>query len=338
VPEDRHLYIVDKLAPIRDPRWVSSLSTVPSCSNEKAATGSDTQPRAVRTGLIGLGTMGRPMAKNLLRAGYPLSVHSRSPGPVDELVAAGATKLVSPEAVANASDVVITMLPDTPDVELVLAGPDGILSAAAESLLIIDMSTINPSATRRMASVVQQRGWRYIDAPVSGGERGATDAALSIMVGGGAEDLEEALPILSCLGSTIVHVGDVGAGQVAKAANQLVVAVTIEAVAESLWLAEAAGVDPSAVRSAMLGGLGASRVLEMYGQRMIDKNYNPGFRLALQLKDALIVANMTAEFGLDTVAHEATCVRLVSLVEAGLGNLDHSALHKRLTPTDAIAR
>jgi 3-hydroxyisobutyrate dehydrogenase-like beta-hydroxyacid dehydrogenase len=207
-------------------------------------------------GFIGLGIMGRPMARNLLKAGHRLVVHSRSAGPVDELVAAGAERATSPADVARRADVVITMLPDTPDLESVSRGPDGLLGSMPAGALLIDMSTVDPIATRRIGVDFGARGVGYVDAPVSGGERGAIAATLSIMVGGGDPDVARALPIFAVLGTTIVHVGDIGAGQLTKAANQLVVGVTIEAVSEALALAEAAGVDPAKVREAPAWRLG----------------------------------------------------------------------------------
>jgi 2-hydroxy-3-oxopropionate reductase len=282
--------------------------------------------RATRIGFIGLGIMGRPMARNLIAAGHPLAVHSRSPAPVDELVAIGARRCGTPAEVARASDVVITMLPDTPDVETVTGGPDGLLEAAPAGCLVIDMSTIDPIATRRIGAGYAERGVAFVDAPVSGGEQGAIDGALSIMVGGADPDVERARPIFEVLGRTVTHVGAVGAGQVAKAANQLVVGLTIQAVAEALALAEAAGVDPSRVRDALMGGFAASRVLEVHGRRMIDRDFRPGFRLRLHLKDARIIAHTAAELGVRSPAFDVVLGRLGRLADAGRGDLDHSAL------------
>ena len=198
--------------------------------------------------------MGKPMARNLLAAGFDLTVHSRSSEPVDELVAAGATGGSDPAAVASASDITITMLPDTPDVEMVLVGSPGVIEGAAPGSLVIDMSSIDPGATRTMAAAFDARGIAMLDAPVSGGERGAIDGTLSIMVGGTDDAFRRAAPIFDALGRNVVHIGPSGAGQVAKACNQLVVAATIEAVAEALLLAERSGVDAAKVREALLGG------------------------------------------------------------------------------------
>jgi 2-hydroxy-3-oxopropionate reductase len=270
--------------------------------------------------------MGKPMARNLVAAGFDVVVHSRSQGPVGELVAAGATRAENPAEVAIRSDIVITMLPDTPDLELVLTGPNGLLGALRPGRLLIDMSTVDPIATRRLAADVRAKGAGYVDAPVSGGQKGAEDATLSIMVGGSERDVARAMPVLSVLGKTIVHVGDVGAGQVTKAANQLVVGVTIEAVAEALVLAETAGVDAAKVREALLGGFAASRILEVHGQRMLDEAFQPGFRARLHLKDARIVEAMAGELGVEIPALDVVRARLDQLVQSGRGDLDHSAL------------
>jgi 2-hydroxy-3-oxopropionate reductase len=284
----------------------------------------DVRPDTV--GFIGLGIMGKPMARNLLNAGFDLVVHSRSRGPVDELVAAGATRATDPAEVAIRSDIVVTMLPDTPDLELVVKGPNGLLAALRPGRLLIDMSTVDPMTTRRLAAEVRAKGAGYVDAPVSGGQKGAEDATLSIMVGGSERDVARAMPVLRALGKTIVHVGDVGAGQVTKAANQLVVGVTIEAVAEAITLAEAAGVDPVKVREALLGGFAASRILEVHGQRMLDEAFQPGFRARLHLKDAGIVQSMAGELGVTVPALDVVRERLSRLVDGGRGDLDHSAL------------
>ena len=277
-------------------------------------------------GFIGLGIMGRPMARHLLDAGSSLAVHSRSPGPVDELAAAGAQPRASPAEVAAGADVVITMLPDTPDVELVLFGENGVSSHLRPGSLVVDMSTIDPLATRRFAQSFRGMGAGMVDAPVSGGEKGAVDGTLSIMVGGSDEDVTRALPLLQAMGTTIVHVGDSGAGQVAKACNQLVVASTIQAVAEALALAERAGVDPRRVREALLGGFAGSKILEIHGQRMLDQTFAPGFRSRLHLKDARIVLDTAERVGSAVPAFRVVADALRRLVDGGGGELDHSAL------------
>jgi 2-hydroxy-3-oxopropionate reductase len=277
-------------------------------------------------GFIGLGIMGKPMARNLLRAGYELVVLNRSRAPVDELVAEGAAAGSSPRDVASRSDVVITMLPDSPDVEAVALGADGIAAGIEDGALWIDMSTIAPATTKRVAAELEAKGVTAVDAPVSGGEKGAIDAALSIMVGGSEDAFARAKPIFEALGKNIVHVGELGAGQVTKACNQIVVGVTIEAVAEALALAEASGVDPSKVRAALLGGFAQSKILEVHGQRMIDRAFNPGFKAKLHRKDMNIAANAGDEHDLDLGAAKLVRERFDALIARGDGEKDHSAL------------
>lgn len=277
-------------------------------------------------GFIGLGIMGKPMARNLLRAGYALVVSNRSPGPVDELVAEGARSGRSPREVASLSQVVITMLPDSPDVESVVLGADGVAQGLAGGSLFIDMSTIAPATARTVAEALSKREIDVLDAPVSGGEQGAKNATLSIMVGGTDAVFERAKPIFESLGKNIVLVGPSGAGQVTKACNQIVVGVTIEAVAEALALAEASGVDAAKVRQALLGGFAQSKVLEVHGQRMIDRNFDPGFKTKLHRKDMNIAANAGDERALDLVAAKLVRERFDELIARGEGERDHSAL------------
>jgi 2-hydroxy-3-oxopropionate reductase len=279
-----------------------------------------------RVGFVGLGLMGRPMARNLLGAGFELTVHSRSAPPVDELVAAGAARAAGPAEVADAADVVITMLPDTPDVEAVLFGPNGIASGAESGSLVIDMSTIDPIATRGFAERLAGRGISMLDAPVSGGEVGAIDGTLSIMVGGPDQAFDRALPLLRAMGETVVHVGPAGAGQVTKACNQLVVASAVEAVAEALVLAATAGVDPAKVREALLGGFAGSKVLELHGRRMLERDFAPGFRAALMAKDGRIVVRAADELGAPIPVFRAVAYRLEAMLPAGGGDLDYEAL------------
>lgn len=278
-------------------------------------------------GFIGLGIMGLPMARHLLDAGFTLAVHSRSPGPVDELADRGARPCANPAEVSSASDVVITMLPDTPDVESVLLGEHGVISGISPGSLAIDMSTIDPLATRRFAESFDGVGASMVDAPVSGGEKGAVDGTLSIMVGGRQDDVARAMPLFRAMGTTIVHVGDAGAGQVAKACNQLVVASTIQAVAEALVLSERAGVDPRRVREALMGGFAGSKILEIHGQRMLERAFSPGFRSRLHLKDAGIVLDTAERVGSVVPAFAVVAEALRRLVEDGGGELDHSALY-----------
>ncbi|MEO8423547.1 MAG: 2-hydroxy-3-oxopropionate reductase [Actinomycetota bacterium] len=280
-----------------------------------------------RIGFIGLGIMGAPMARHLLAAGFPLTVHSRSPEPVDELVAAGAERAGSPVEVARASDVVITMLPDTPDVERVMLGEDGIAGGVAAGALVIDMSTIDPGPARAIAEQLASKDVEMLDAPVSGGERGAIDGTLSIMVGGSDHAFARATPILHPMGKNIVHVGPSGAGQITKACNQLVVAATIEAVAEALVLAERSGVDAAKVREALLGGFAGSKILEVHGQRMLDRTFEPGFRARLHRKDARIVLDAAKAADSPIPAFLVVAAQLDRLVDdADRGDLDHSAL------------
>jgi 2-hydroxy-3-oxopropionate reductase len=288
-----------------------------------------------RIGFIGLGIMGKPMAKNLLAAGFDLTVHSRSPGPVDELVDAGAVRASGAAEVAAASDVTITMLPDTSDVEEVLTGPGGVLEGAAPGSLVIDMSSIDPAPTRAIAETFGARDVAMLDAPVSGGERGAIEATLSIMVGGEDAGVQRAMPVFQALGKTIVHVGPSGAGQVTKACNQLVVAATIEAVAEALLLAERSGVDPAKVRDALLGGFAGSKILEVHGQRMLDRTFDPGFRIRLHRKDARIVEEAASATGTPIPSFTVVADQLQRAVDGGDGELDHSALFVELERTQS---
>ena len=283
-----------------------------------------------RIGFIGLGIMGKPMAMNLLAAGRALTVHSRGAGPVDEVVAAGATRASSAAEVAAASDVTITMLPDTSDVELVLTGSGGVLEGVAAGAIVIDMSSIDPAPTREMAEAFATRDVAMLDAPVSGGERGAVEGTLSIMIGGDADAVARAMPIFEALGKTIVHVGPSGAGQVTKACNQLVVAATIEAVAEALLLAERSGVDPAKVREALLGGFAGSKILEVHGKRMLDRTFEPGFRIRLHRKDARIVEEAADSTGTPIPSFEVVAAQLQRALDAGDGDLDHSGLFLEL--------
>jgi 2-hydroxy-3-oxopropionate reductase len=281
-------------------------------------------------GFIGLGIMGKPMAMNLLAAGYELTVHSRTPGPVDEVVGAGAARAFGPAEVAKASDVTIAMLPDTDDVLHVLTGDGGVIDGVSAGSLVIDMSSIDPAPTREMAAAFAARNVAMLDAPVSGGERGAIDGTLSIMIGGDPDAVTNAMPLFEVLGKTIVHVGPSGAGQVTKACNQLVVAATIEAVAEALLLAERSGVDPAKVREALLGGFAGSKILEVHGQRMLDRTFDPGFRIRLHRKDARIVEDAAAATGTPIPAFAVVTGQLQRALDDGDGELDHSALYLEL--------
>jgi 2-hydroxy-3-oxopropionate reductase len=279
-----------------------------------------------RIGFIGLGIMGKPMAANLLAAGYPLTVHNRSRPAVDELAAQGATPAGSPVEVASGSDVVIAMLPDSADVEAAVLGPDGVAEGIREGALYVDMSTIGPAVSRRIAAVLSERGVDAVDAPVSGGEPAAREGQLSIMAGGSDAAIERARPIFDVLGKATTHIGPPGAGQVAKAANQVVVALTIQAVAEALVLARKAGVDPARVRAALLGGFAQSRILDLHGQRMLDGAYEPGFRLRLHRKDLAIALELGRQEHVPLFATASAAQLMDALLAQGAGDLDHSAM------------
>lgn len=248
-------------------------------------------------GFIGLGIMGKPMARNVLKGGFPLVVYDLLPEPVKALTSEGAQSASSPRALAQQVDVVLLCLPDSPDVRAVMDGPDGVLAGVRSGQVIVDMSTISPLAARELAAAAAERGATLLDAPVSGGEMGAREGKLAIMVGGDAGALEQVMPVLQTLGQRILHMGAAGAGQVTKAANQIVIAVTIEAVAEALVMAAKAGVDPVRVREALLGGHAFSKVLEHQGERFLQRNFTPGFRTRLQYKDLNIAMDTGRAYG-----------------------------------------
>jgi 2-hydroxy-3-oxopropionate reductase len=279
-----------------------------------------------RIGFIGLGVMGKPMARNLLAAGFELVVHSRTRADVEELAADGAAPAASPREVGEAAAITITMLPDSPQVSEVLAGDDGVLHGKSAGALIVDMSTISPVVTRELAAQAAERGVGYVDAPVSGGDVGALEATLSIMAGGAEEDFERARPVLGALGKTIVHVGPVGAGQVVKACNQVVVALTIEAVSEALVLGSKAGVDPAVIIQVLSGGLAGNRVMEMRGRNFLEHDFAPGFRIDLHHKDLGIALATAREYGVALPATAAVNEMFQALRARGKGNQDHSAV------------
>jgi 2-hydroxy-3-oxopropionate reductase len=294
-------------------------------------------------GFIGLGVMGKPMAKNVLAKGYPLVVYNRSRGAVDELVTAGATAAASSADVARRARTIITMLPDSPDVDQVLAGPDGVFSAIQPGSIVIDMSSIAPATARRLADVARTRGARMLDAPVSGGEIGAINASLSIMVGGDADAVAEVTPILHAMGNPdrVIRIGDSGAGQICKLCNQMVIGGTLAAVSEAFALARKAGVDVGRVRNALLGGFAASRVLEVHGERMLTGNYKPGFRARLYAKDLRIASQTLAEHEAPAPVSAAVHQLVTALVAAGRGDDDYAALATVLfelahLPTDNV--
>lgn len=277
-------------------------------------------------GFIGLGLMGRPMAINLHRAGARLTIHNRSRAVVDELAAMGMTPASGPRDVARHADIVILMLPDTPTVEAVITGPDGVIAGLRHGATVVDMSTTDLLATRHLADLVHGAHGHYVDAPVSGGEIGAREATLAIMAGGSQSAFAGVLPVFRVLGRNITHVGDVGAGQVAKAANQIIVALTIGAVAEAFALARGAGVDPAKVRDALRGGFADSRILDLHGERMVRGDFRPGGRSVTQLKDLDQALALAAELGLDLPALRLSRSLFRRLVDRGDGDLDHSAL------------
>ena len=279
-------------------------------------------------GFIGLGIMGKPMARNLIRAGYPLIVHNRSRAAVDELTREGAQAATDAKEVAGRTEIIMTMLPDSSDVDLVYAGENGIFAALKSGTLLIDMSTISPAVARKLAVEAQRRGCDMLDAPVSGGEAGAISASLSIMIGGEAAAVERAMPIFESLGKNIVHAGRAGAGQVTKAANQMVVGTTIAIVSEALVLAAKAGVDPAKVRQALLGGFAQSKILEAHGQKMLAHNFKPGFRIRLHEKDMKIALGAGFEYGVPLMVTSQVAQMMSAMKSMGHGDLDHSGLVK----------
>lgn len=284
-------------------------------------------------GFIGLGLMGRPMCRNLMKAGLTPVVYNRSPQPRQELAGEGAIAVDSPAEVAKQADTIILMVADTPAVEHVLTAPDGVLSSLRPATLLIDMGTTAVPATRRLATLAEEKGALYVDAPVSGGTIGAETGTLTIMAGGSEQAFAAALPILRLLGERITHVGTTGAGQVAKAANQVIVGLNIGAVAEALALARAAGVDPARVRAALRGGFADSRILEVHGQRMLDDSYAPGGKCTTQRKDMHQALQLAAELGLDMPATALSRDLYDRLIAAGDGDLDHAALFRLYTKT-----
>ena len=279
-----------------------------------------------KVGLIGPGLMGQPMALNLLKAGYPLWVFSRTPERAGPLVEAGATVCSTPQEVAERTDIIITIVSDTPDVEEVLLGANGVIHGAAAGNVVVDMSTISASATRKIAKTLAEKSVEMLDAPVSGGDIGARDGTLSIMVGGKPEIFERVKPLFEVLGKSIVHVGDIGAGQVAKTCNQMLVAQHVNAAAEALLLAKKCGVDPAKVREALLGGFAASRVLEVHGMRMLNRDFVPGFKAKLHSKDMRIAMEIIDELGMDLPATKLATDGINQAVEEGLGEADTTSV------------
>jgi 2-hydroxy-3-oxopropionate reductase len=283
-----------------------------------------------RIGFIGLGVMGRPMAENLIRSGFPLVAFNRSPGPAGELAAIGAKAAASAAQVMTESDVIITMLPDTPDVEHVYFGSEGLIDRLRPGMLLIDMTTASPEIARKIHQAALQKGADSLDAPVSGGDIGARAGTLSIMAGGSADSFERVRPVFEALGKNVVHIGDAGAGQVTKACNQIVVALTIEAVGEALALAKKSGVDPAKVRDALLGGFAQSRVLDVHGLRSLEQRFEPGFRVRLHRKDLSIALRSAEHSGVSLPLTAQVSEMMNVLISRGLGDMDHSILIEHL--------
>lgn len=277
-------------------------------------------------GFIGLGLMGKPMAKNLLKAGFPLLVQSRSRGPVEELAALGATAVNTPREVAAGCDIVITMVPDSPDVEAVVSGPDGILAGARPGRIHVDMSTISPLATRRLAALEQQAGVTMLDAPVSGGTVGAEAATLSIMVGGDEAAFNTCQPVFAALGKRITYMGPSGAGQTTKACNQIMTGGIYAVMSEALVLAAKSGLDPAKVVEVLAGGAARCWALEVRAPKILKRELNPGFKASMQYKDLNIVAETARAEGVPTPITALTRELYAAMLAAGNGDLDNSAV------------
>jgi 2-hydroxy-3-oxopropionate reductase len=283
---------------------------------------------SINVGFIGPGIMGRPMALNLMKGGYKLWAYARRPDTLQPLVEAGATACATAAEVAKHADVIFTMVSDTPDVESVIFGESGIAKHVRSGSVIVDMSTISPTATKVFAERLAKQGVDMLDAPVSGGETGAINATLSIMVGGKTKVFERVKPLFECMGKNIVHIGDNGAGQVAKACNQIVVAVTIEAVAEALTFARKNGTDPAKVREALMGGFAGSKIMEVHGKRMLDNDFKPGFKVGLHQKDMRIVMETAHQLGVALPAAAMVTQHLNALMGTGGTDLDSAAVVK----------
>jgi 2-hydroxy-3-oxopropionate reductase len=282
-------------------------------------------------GLIGPGIMGLPMGMNLLKAGYSLFVYARRKEATQPLLDAGATFCESPAVLAGQVDTIISIVSDTADVEEVLLGDQGVIQRAKSNTLVIDMSTISPLVTRDIAKQLAVKGIRMLDAPVSGGEAGAIAGTLTIMVGGSSDDLQRAMPALNVLGETITHIGEQGAGQVAKACNQTLVAQTMVAVSEAFNLAKAAGVDPAKVREALLGGFANSKILESHGQRMLQGDYEPGFKAGLHHKDINIVRDTIQQLNLNLTGTQLAASYLDALIEQNAHDSDSAMVHELIS-------
>jgi 2-hydroxy-3-oxopropionate reductase len=280
----------------------------------------------LKVGYIGLGLMGKSIARNILKAGFPLVVHNRSRAAVDELAAEGASAANSPREVASRVDVIFTNLPDTPDVEKVVLGENGILAGAHDGLIYVDNSTIKPASARAIAQRLAAQGVYALDAPVSGGDIGARNGTLTIMVGGDASALEKAMPVFMAMGRTVTHVGDAGAGQVAKAANQIMVAAQMVAMGELLVFAKKAGVDPKKVVEAIKGGAAQCWALDVKPPRLFDGNRSPGFKAHMQLKDLKIILETAQEYEIPVSSAAEHTKFFQQMIDSGMGDLDNSAV------------
>ena len=278
-----------------------------------------------KIGFIGLGIMGKPMARHLIKAGHPVTVLSSSAS-ATELQSEGASVVNGIKDLVQHSDIVITMLPDSAEVESIIFAEGGVLSSAKKGLMFIDMSTIAPASTTKIFKACQEKGIDALDAPVSGGQAGAQAATLSIMIGGSESVVQKAMPIFMLLGTNIVHIGEAGPGQIAKTCNQIIVGMTIQAVAEALTLAKKSGVDVAKVRTALLGGFAQSKILEAHGQRVIDRNFKPGFKMRLHRKDMSIALQTARQFSVPLPGSAIVASQMDAVLAMGDGDLDHSAL------------
>ena len=279
-----------------------------------------------KVAFIGLGIMGKPMSKNLLKAGHKLVVFDIDKAALEELKQAGAEGAISPKEAASKAKIIITMLPNSPQVKAVVLGKDGVIEGAQKGSIVVDMSSIAPLVAREVSAALAQKGIRMLDAPVSGGQPKAIDGSLSIMVGGAQADFDEILPIFKAMGSSAVLTGDVGAGNVTKLANQIIVAINIAAVSEALVMATKAGVDPELVYKAIRGGLAGSTVMDAKAPLMMDRKFNPGFRINLHIKDLGNVLETSHEIGVPLPLSAAVMEIMQALKADGMGDLDHGAM------------
>jgi len=280
----------------------------------------------LKVGYIGLGLMGKSIARNILKAGFVVVVHNRSQASVDELVSEGAVRAGSPKEVAEQVDVVFTNLPDSPDVEKVVLGENGIIEGVHDGLILVDNSTIKPAAARMIAEKLSAKGMFALDAPVSGGDIGAKNGTLTIMIGGDASALEKVMPVLQAMGKTITHVGEAGAGQVAKAANQIMVAAQMVAMGELLVFSKKAGVDPRKVVEAIKAGAAQCWTLDVKPPRLFDGNRNPGFKAYMQLKDLRIVLDTAKEYEIPVTGTKVNTDLFQQMIDSNMGELDNSAV------------